>query len=89
MDGFRPGADIRDTSGYVLAFAVFSDGRNPRSASFDPLRTQAEVALGRQFDLMAFNDFIVAQGLLPPRLLEQAVMEEFVRDRSVGEIAVP
>jgi uncharacterized protein (DUF885 family) len=53
------------------------------------LRTRAEVALGRQFDLMAFNDFIVAQGLLPPRLLEQAVMEEFVRDRSVGEIAVP
>jgi hypothetical protein len=38
---------------------------------------------------MAFNDFIVAQGLLPPRVLEQAVMEEFVRDRSVGEIAVP
>jgi uncharacterized protein (DUF885 family) len=53
------------------------------------LRTRAEVALGRQFDLMAFNDFIVAQGLLPPRVLEQAVMEEFVRDRSVGEIAVP
>lgn len=45
------------------------------------LRTRAEVALGRRFDLMAFNDFIIAQGLLPPRVLEQAVMEEFVRER--------
>jgi uncharacterized protein (DUF885 family) len=53
------------------------------------LRTRAEVALGRQFDLMAFNDFIVAQGLLPPRVLEQAVMEEFVRERSVGKKATP
>ncbi len=51
------------------------------------LRTRAEVALGRQFDLMAFNDFIVAQGLLPPRVLEQTVMEEFVRERSVGKTA--
>jgi hypothetical protein len=42
------------------------------------LRTQVELALGSQFDLMAFNDFIVAQGLLPPKILKQAVMEEFV-----------
>ena len=53
------------------------------------LRTRAEIALGRQFDLMAFNDFIVAQGLLPPRVLEQAVMEEFVRERSGGKTAAP
>jgi uncharacterized protein (DUF885 family) len=53
------------------------------------LRTRAEVALGRQFDLMAFNDFIVAQGLLPPRVLEQAVMEEFVRERGGGKTAAP
>jgi len=53
------------------------------------LRTRAEVALGRRFDLMAFNDFIVAQGLLPPRVLEQAVMEEFVRERSAGKTATP
>jgi uncharacterized protein (DUF885 family) len=45
------------------------------------LRTRAEVALGPKFDLMAFNDFIIAQGLLPPRVLERAVMEEFVGER--------
>jgi hypothetical protein len=42
------------------------------------LRTQAEIAMGKRFELMAFNDFIVAQGLLPPRILQQTVMEEFV-----------
>jgi uncharacterized protein (DUF885 family) len=46
------------------------------------LRTRAEIALGPKFDLMAFNDFIIAQGLLPPRVLQRAVMEEFVRERS-------
>ncbi len=46
------------------------------------LRTRAEIALGPKFDLMAFNDFIIAQGLLPPRVLERAVMEEFVGERS-------
>lgn len=42
------------------------------------LRTQTELALGKQFNQMAFNDFIMAQGLLPPALLKQAVMNEFV-----------
>jgi hypothetical protein len=32
----------------------------------------------RQFNLMAFNDFVLNQGLLPPKLLKQAVMNEFV-----------
>lgn len=41
-------------------------------------REAAEVALRRKFDRQAFNDFILAQGLVPPRLLRQAVMEEFV-----------
>jgi hypothetical protein len=27
---------------------------------------------------MAFNDFILDQGLIPPKLLKQAVMSEFV-----------
>jgi hypothetical protein len=46
------------------------------------LRTRAEIALGSRFDLMAYNDFIIAQGLLPPRVLEGAVMEEFVHEQS-------
>jgi len=38
----------------------------------------AQLALGLAFNRQAFNDFVLAQGLLPPRLLRQAVMDEFV-----------
>jgi uncharacterized protein (DUF885 family) len=41
-------------------------------------REAAEVALGKKFDRQAFNDFVLAQGLVPPALLRKAVMEEFV-----------
>jgi hypothetical protein len=42
------------------------------------IRQRAEIALGSRFDRHRFNDFLLAQGLLPPRLLEKAVMEQFV-----------
>jgi hypothetical protein len=41
-------------------------------------RQAAQLALGDRFDRMAFNDFVLAQGLLPPKLLREAVMREFV-----------
>lgn len=41
-------------------------------------RQRAEVALRDKFDRKAFNDFVLSQGLLPPHLLEKAVMEQFV-----------
>jgi hypothetical protein len=42
------------------------------------LRRDAEKALGRHFDQRKFHDFILAQGLLPPNLMQKAVLEEFV-----------
>lgn len=42
------------------------------------IRMQVEIALGSRFDLMAFNDFVLDQGLIPPKLLQQALMSEFV-----------
>jgi uncharacterized protein (DUF885 family) len=42
------------------------------------LKMQAEIALGDRFDLKAFNDFIIAQGILPPNLMKEAVMNEFI-----------
>jgi hypothetical protein len=42
------------------------------------LRAETEVALGHDFDRMAFNNFLLDQGLLPPDLLAKAVREEFV-----------
>ena len=42
------------------------------------LRAQTELALRDGFDQKAYHDFVLSQGLLPPDLLQKAVMEEFV-----------
>ena len=42
------------------------------------LRAETERALGKKFDQKKFHDFILAQGLLPPDLMRQAVLTEFV-----------
>ncbi len=44
-------------------------------------RQAAEVALRQKFDRQAFNDFVLAQGLVPPKVLRKAVMQEFVPSR--------
>jgi uncharacterized protein (DUF885 family) len=45
------------------------------------LRMKAELALGARFDQRAFHDLVLEQGLLPPRLLERAVLDELTRRR--------
>jgi uncharacterized protein (DUF885 family) len=42
------------------------------------LRTETERALGPKFNRRAYHDFLLEQGLLPPRLLEKAVREDFI-----------
>ena len=42
------------------------------------LRAETEVALGPKFDRLAFNNFLLDQGLLPPDLLAKAVREQFI-----------
>jgi len=42
------------------------------------LRAETEVALGPKFDRLAFNNFLIDQGLLPPDLLAKAVRERFI-----------
>ncbi|MBV8803598.1 MAG: DUF885 domain-containing protein [Sinobacteraceae bacterium] len=44
----------------------------------EALRAKTELALGPRFNVQAYHDFILRQGLLPPELLERAVTEEFV-----------
>lgn len=44
----------------------------------EALRTRAEILLGGKFNQRAFHDFILRQGPLPPDLLAEAVMEEFI-----------
>jgi hypothetical protein len=42
------------------------------------LRIQTELALGERFDRLAFNNFLLDQGLLPPEQLAAAVKEQFI-----------
>ena len=42
------------------------------------LKSRVELALGKGFDRQRYHDFILAQGLLPPDMLGQAVLAEFV-----------
>jgi uncharacterized protein (DUF885 family) len=45
-------------------------------------RQAAQLALRDRFDRQAYNDFLLNQGLLPPALLRQTVMEDFVGQRA-------
>jgi uncharacterized protein (DUF885 family) len=42
------------------------------------LRSDVEKAQGTAFSALRFHDFVLGQGLLPPRLLRKAAMEDFV-----------
>jgi len=42
------------------------------------LRMETEVALGGKFDRLAFNNFLLDQGLLPPDQLAKAVRDQFI-----------
>jgi len=41
------------------------------------LRAEVELKMGDHFDRKTFHDFILSQGLLPPRLMRKAVLERF------------
>ncbi|MNT31794.1 hypothetical protein D3C72_1676440 [compost metagenome] len=45
------------------------------------LRAETELALGEKFDRLAFNNFLLGQGLLPPDLLAKAVREHFIPEQ--------
>lgn len=50
-------------------------------SKLETLRARTQLALGERFDLKSYHDFLLAQGLLPPELLAQAVEEYYVRPR--------
>ena len=45
------------------------------------LREEVEIAQGKAFDLKALNDFMLAQGLLPPDQLADAVKNNFLKKK--------
>lgn len=42
------------------------------------LRKDTEAALGSKFNALRFHNFILSQGLLPPELIRDAVMKDFI-----------
>lgn len=42
------------------------------------LREATELALGKNFNRRAFNDFLIGQGMLPPDLIAEAVRKQFI-----------
>ncbi len=51
-------------------------------AKMQSLRAQTELKLRDKFDQQAFHDFVLDQGMLPPHILKEAVMGEFVPDQA-------
>ena len=51
------------------------------------LRAQTELKLGDKFDQQAFHDFVLAQGILPPEILKDAVMNDFVPAQLARDVA--
>jgi uncharacterized protein (DUF885 family) len=41
------------------------------------LRNEIEGMLGKKFNQLEYHDFILSQGLVPPNLLRQAVLEHY------------
>ena len=42
------------------------------------LRVETELALGDKFDRLAFNNFLLDQGRLPPNQMAEAVRTQFI-----------
>jgi len=51
------------------------------------LRAEVERILGPKFDRRKYHDFLLAQGLLPPKLLRQAVYESFIPEEKARPAA--
>ena len=47
------------------------------------LRTEIQLILRDRFDQRKFHDFVLAQGLLPPEILRQAVLGDFVPGQAI------
>jgi len=66
----------------VQRYSFLSPGQAPSYfcgySRLQEIRTQAELALGADFDRMKFHDFLLAQGTLSPTLLRKAVQDEFI-----------
>jgi hypothetical protein len=74
---------IRDRSSTVILrrWASLRSAHPTRYARILERRAGTELVLGYKFDHLAFNNFLLDQGMLPPDLLAKAVREQFVPEQ--------
>lgn len=77
-DGFSPAMVKQEVDRYTFRAPGQAGSYFYGYSQLADLRLATELALGDKFDRMAFNDFIVGQGLLPVSLLGKAVREVFI-----------
>jgi uncharacterized protein (DUF885 family) len=77
-DGFSPAMVKQEVDRYTFRAPGQAGSYFYGYSQLADLRVATELALGDKFDRMAFNDFIVNQGLLPISLLGAAVREKFI-----------
>ncbi len=77
-DGFSPAMVKQELDRYTFRAPGQAGSYFYGYSQLADLRIATELALGDKFDRMAFNEFVVGQGLLPLSLLTKAVREQFV-----------
>jgi uncharacterized protein (DUF885 family) len=77
-DGFSPAMVKQELDRYTFRAPGQAGSYFYGYSQLADLRVATELALGDKFDRLAFNDFIVGEGLLPVSLLGKAVRERFI-----------
>ncbi|NKF23794.1 DUF885 domain-containing protein [Solimonas marina] len=76
--GLSPGMARSETDRYVFRMPGQATAYFVGYQAMMGIRAETELALGDKFNQQRFHDFLLAQGLLPPKLLEKAVLEQFI-----------
>ncbi|RZV35387.1 MAG: DUF885 domain-containing protein [Sphingomonadaceae bacterium] len=76
--GFSPGMVKQELDRYTFRMPGQAGSYYYGYRKLIDLRIETELALGDAFDQRAFNDFLLAQGIIPLELIGQAVREEFI-----------
>ncbi len=62
----------------VEGYTFWAPGQAPSYSRLMDLRTDVQRMLGKRVDRQNYHDFRLAQGLVPPTLLREAVMRGYV-----------
>lgn len=76
--GFSPGMVKQELDRYQFRMPGQAGSYYYGYRKLIDLRVETELALGTKFDRLAFNNFLLSQGIIPLDLIAKAVREEFV-----------